>query len=258
MSQRNIPGRVVARTILLCAAQLVVFASAANAQISPSPAPAPKTHEGYFVDPSSIHLATILAAPPAQGSPVVTEELSLLHTIESTRTPAQAAAAKADDVEEDIFSFRTVFGPNFNAGQLPLTAALSTHVHGEEGAAGADLKLAFARPRPYQLDKSLHPICKLTEVPNSYPSGHSLSGYLLAFTLAEMLPEKKAEIFARADDYAHNRLVCGVHYPSDLEASRRVAYAVFGLMMSSPKFTQDLDAARTELRAHLGPTLTSK
>ena len=253
MSQRNIPGRITARIVLLCAAQLGVLTTVAIAQTSPA-----KPHTGYFVDPSTLHLATILAAPPAKDSPIVADELTLLHNLESTRTPAQVAAAKADDAEQDIFSFRTVLGPTFAPDQLPLTAALSAHVHGEEGAAGDDLKTLFTRPRPYQLDKSLHPICKLTEAPNSYPSGHTLSGYLLAFTLAEMLPEKKADILARADDYAHNRLVCGVHYPSDLEASRRVAYAVFGLMMSSPKFAQDLDAARTELRAHLGPTLTSK
>jgi hypothetical protein len=55
-----------------------------------------------------------------------------------------------------------------------------------------------------------------------------------------MVPEKSAEILARADDPAHNRLVCGVHTASDLEASRRVAYAMFGSMLEEPRFQQDL------------------
>jgi len=38
-----------------------------------------------------------------------------------------------------------------------------------------------------------------------------------------MVPEKRTEILERADVYAHNRLVCGVHTASDLEASRRIA-----------------------------------
>ena len=255
MSQRNIPERTAARIALFCVAQVAVFAIAAVSQTAPA---ASKPHAGYFVDPSTLHLATLLAAPPALGSPVEVDELALLHLIESTRTPAQSAAAKADDAEQDIFSFRNVLGPNVKPEQLPLTTALSAHVHGEEGAASDALKSLFARPRPYQLDKSLHPICKVTDAPNSYPSGHTLSGYLLAFTLAEMLPEKKIDILARADEYAHNRLVCGVHYPSDLEASRLAAYAVFGLMMSSPRFLQDLDAARTELRARLGAEFALK
>ena len=207
---------------------------------------------GYYVDTPQLHLMNLLSVPPEAGSAVVSEELRTLHQIEAARTPAQVAAAKVDDGEEDIFSYATVLGEKFRASDLPLTFALSAHVHGEQSAATADLKPAFARPRPYQVDKSLHPVCAVTEAHNSYPSGHTLSGYLLAFTLAEMLPEKKEQILARADDYAHNRLICGVHYPSDVDASRRIAYAVFGAMMLTPKFTQDLDAARKEVRAHLG------
>jgi acid phosphatase (class A) len=71
-------------------------------------------------------------------------------------------------------------------------------------------------------------------------------------TLAEMVPEKRTEILARADDYAHNRLVCGVHYPSDIEAGRRVAYVVFGYMMATPQFEHDLAAAKAEMRGKLG------
>ena len=114
------------------------------------------------------------------------------------------------------------------------------------------LKAAFHRPRPYQFDTTLHPVCKTSEVPDSYPSGHGVSGYLLAFTVAQIVPEKRTEILARADEYAHNRLVCGVHYPSDLAASRSVAYAVFGYMMATPRFQVDLAAARTETRKKLG------
>jgi acid phosphatase (class A) len=105
---------------------------------------------------------------------------------------------------------------------------------------------------PYQADSTLHPVCALTEAPNSYPSGHALTGYLEGFTLAELVPAKRTEILARADDYAHKRLVCGVHYPSDIEASRRVGYVVFGYMMATPQFQRDLAAARAEMQAKLG------
>ncbi len=67
-----------------------------------------------------------------------------------------------------------------------------------------------------------------------------------------MVPAKRLEILARAYDYAHNRLVRGVHHPSDIEASRRLAYAVFGYMMATPRFERDLEAARDELHAKLG------
>jgi acid phosphatase (class A) len=83
-------------------------------------------------------------------------------------------------------------------------------------------------------------------------TGHALTGYLEALTLAEIVPEKRPEILERADNYAHNRLVCGVHYASDIEASRRIAYVVFGYMLATPRFERDLAAAKLELRSKFG------
>ena len=122
----------------------------------------------------------------------------------------------------------------------------------DESAADGPLKKMYRRPRPYQVDSSLHPVCPLNTEPTSYPSGHTLSGYLLAFTLVQLVPEKRQQIFDRADEYVHNRLICGVHYASDIEASRMVAYAVFGSLAASPKFQQDLAAASEETRTSLG------
>ncbi|QHN02116.1 phosphatase PAP2 family protein [Granulicella sp. WH15] len=246
------------RNTCLLAAWAVLCCSAGAWAQEAKPAKEAKEHSAYYIDASVVRLAALLPAPPAAGSATVQEELATLHRIEAARTPAQVAAAKADDEEEDIFSFRTVLGDSFRADLLPLTAALSAHVHNEEGVASGEAKKMFARPRPYQADKTLHPVCAVTEARNSYPSGHTLSGYLLAFTLAELLPERKQQILDRADDYAHNRLVCGVHYPSDLDASRRAAYLVFGYMLATPRFAHDLDAARIELRAHPEFTSASK
>jgi acid phosphatase (class A) len=183
---------------------------------------------------------------------VTAAELAELHHIEATRTPLQITQAQADDKEEDIFLFKNVLGAGFTAESLPVTAALSARVRKVESAAGGPLKKFYHRPRPYQIDSTLHPVCELNPEPTSYPSGHSLSGYLLAFTLVQLVPEKRREIFDRADQYVHNRLICGVHYASDTEASRRVAYAIFGSMVASTDFQRDLAAAREETRRKLG------
>jgi acid phosphatase (class A) len=39
-----------------------------------------------------------------------------------------------------------------------------------------------------------------------------------------------------------------------VEASRKVAYVVFGYMLATPKFQHDLAAAKAETRAKLGLT----
>lgn len=229
-----------------------VMVGAAAAQTMKAAKPAGATPKlAYYIDPAVLNLTALIPNPPAVGSEGNKAELGVLHQIEKTRTAAQVAAAKADEAEEDMFAYKTVLGAGFTAEALPLTADLGLHVRNEQSVAGGALKAVFARPRPYQTDKTLHPVCELTDAPNSYPSGHALVGYLEGLTLAEMVPEKRVEILARADDFAHNRLVCGVHYPSDLEASRRVAYVVFGYMMATPKFQRDLAAAKAEYGAKM-------
>jgi acid phosphatase (class A) len=215
------------------------------------------SHASYYIDPAPLHLDLILSPPPARDSATTAAELTELHRIEVARTAVQVSQAKADDQEEDIFVFGSVLGPGFTAEALPITASLSAHVRKDESAASSPLKSIYRRPRPYQLDSTLHPVCAVNTEPTSYPSGHSLSGYLLAFTLVQLVPEKRQQIMDRADDYVHNRLICGVHYVSDIEASRRVAYAIFGSMVASPNFQRDLAAAREETRRKLGLPLAT-
>jgi acid phosphatase (class A) len=198
-----------------------------------------------------IDFTLILPTPPAQDSATSRSELETIHQIEKTRTPEQVAAAQYDDHHEDIFLYANVIGPDFNPEALPLTAALSAHIRNDIGVIDPPLKALYARPRPYNFDPTLHPVCD-TNHEGSYPSGHSLNGYLMAFALIQILPEKSQQILARADDYAHNRVVCEAHYASDLEASRRVAYAMIAYMLATPRFQRDLAAARAETRQHLG------
>jgi acid phosphatase (class A) len=238
---------------LVCGLALVGAALSAQPQtMKPAKAAGAAPKVPYYIDPTVMNLAALVPDPPAVGSEVQKAELAELHRIEAARTPEQAKRAKEDEDNESIFAYKTVFGPGFNPEALPLIAALGDHVKNEQSVAGGALKLVFKRPRPYQSDATLHPVCDLTEAPNSYPSGHGLTGYLEGLTLAELVPEKRVEILARADDYAHNRLVCGVHYPSDEEASRKIAYVVFGYMLATPRFQKDLAAARLEMNTKLG------
>lgn len=224
------------------AAAMVVAASAGAAEAS-------------FVVPERIHGMMILAAPASATSATAARELAELHQIEAGRTPEQVARAMADDKEESVFLFRDVIGAHFNPEALPLTALLSAHVGHDEGANTDQLKKAYARVRPYNADKSLQPVCKTKKKDDSYPSGHATAGYLQALTLIELVPEKRDAILARADDYAHNRLVCGVHYRSDIEAARLVAYSVHAIMGENAQFKAEVAAAKVEFQAASGGPL---
>ncbi|MHB8884617.1 MAG: acid phosphatase [Methylovirgula sp.] len=205
-----------------------------------------------FVAPAQIDAVDMLPAPPANGSDRARAELAELHRIEKQRTAGEIAAARADEAERDIFIFKTVLGKGFNARALPRTAVLSRHVEQDEKADIEPVKNVFRRERPYNFDKSLHPVCWTKIKNDSYPSGHTMTGYLMALVLSSMLPERRDAIFARADEYAHHRLICGVHYPSDVEAGKRLAYALFAVMATKPRFQAERAAAEAEMRKVLG------
>ena len=232
-----------------------LIAAAAMAAVlaaqTPQKAPA-KT--GAFIRADQLAVFQFLADPPTAGSKQLAAEMQELHRLQDTRTPAQITAAQADDAEEDIFIFRTVLGDKFSRDTLPLTAKLSDDLHNDEGVIVNPAKTFFHRPRPYNADATLKPVCKVKTDPSdyAYPSGHSTTGYLEALALTMIAPEKRAAILERADDYAHNRLVCGVHYPSDPLASKQVALAMMGVMLMNPKFQEELAKAKTETRARLG------
>jgi acid phosphatase (class A) len=205
-----------------------------------------------FVAPDQTQGFEILHAPPANESDATRAELAELHRLESTRTKEQSEQAIWDDQNEHIFIYQNVLGEKFNEQNLPLTAAFGKRVRNDEGLNTAAAKTGFHRVRPYNLDKTLHPICKTGVKDDSYPSGHTTSGYLLALALIDLVPEKRDEILSRADGYGFDRLVCGVHYPSDLEASKLLAYAIHAAMAQNPQYKQEMAVARSELRAALG------
>ena len=233
------------------AAGVIAVTSIVNAQTAVHPRGPRKP---FFVSTDQLDAWSILPSPPADRSPAANAELAEVHHLQDLRTPAQIAHAKADDSEEDIFIYRDVLGDKFTAEALPETALLSSHLHNDEGVIGGTAKKKFRRLRPFNLDPTVTPVCKTNSdvYDYGYPSGHALTGYLEALALVQMVPEKRDAILARADDYALSRVVCGVHYSGDTQASKLTAYAMMGIMMNNAEFKKELESARTETRRALG------
>jgi acid phosphatase (class A) len=80
----------------------------------------------------------------------------------------------------------------------------------------------FSRARPFIASSDVQPTVpvKPGDAYDSYPSGHATFGYMSAILLAQMVPEKRDALFARGREFGANRVVDGVHYPSDVEAGR--------------------------------------
>ena len=159
--------------------------------------------------------------------------------------------AEWDDKHESVELFFAALRPQFDLQKLPVTAKLLATVDNEQSVVANIAKRYFLRNRPWAIDPSMV-ACdyKPNAAPlTSYPSGHATLGYSLGYVLAALMPEKAQAILDRAHEYAYRRVVCGAHYPSDIEASHVLGTQVAMLMLENPKFHADFDASRAELKA---------
>ena len=116
-------------------------------------------------------------------------------------------------------------------------------------SANKEVKNVWQRTRPFAQFKepSLKPWEDEEEASTfSYPSGHSSRGWIYAFVLSTVAPEFAEELFARAREYALNRVICGHHWKSDVDASLMLAAGIFAVIVSTDAYQQQLVKARAE------------
>jgi acid phosphatase (class A) len=204
-----------------------------------------------FIDPAVVVLERVIPPPAAAGSAAERAELDEMLRIQMQRTPVQAERAKAD-ADTSIFRFADAIGspPGFAEGKLPKLTALFKRIRDAETAVIGPAKDHYARPRPSVTEPKLDPVIS---VPGSmaYPSGHAAWAFAAGLVLADMIPEKRAQILARAAEFAHNRVVAGVHYPSDVDAGRVSGSVLAAFLFASPAFSAEESLASAELRTAL-------
>lgn len=226
------------RAALLAACAATVLSGAARAA------------DFVFLTPAEVD-AAIQALPPApaDGSPQAQAELAELKQIEATRTSADLVAATSDDRTKNVSIFAAAVGPGFDPAVLPATTKLFADIRADEKAAADQAKDVFKRNRPWIVDPRILSCFQEDGPQSSYPSGHSTMGYTMAAVLSQLVPEKADAIEA---DYGHNRMVCEMHFRSDVEAGHAFGGMLAKDMAQSPAFQAEFTAARQELRtAHL-------
>jgi acid phosphatase (class A) len=240
------------RALLLAGAALAVSAAAggpprATAPFTPALPPVMK-----FLTPDDIDPARLLPPPPSDASVRGRAELAELKRIEARRTAAAFAAAKADEVDETPTAFAAVFGPRFDLTRLPATARMLADVRNDQKIASDTAKAHFKRNRPWILDPHLRTCSRADPPQSSYPSGHSSFAFATLVVLAAAAPDHAPALLARAEGYAQNRLVCSMHFRSDIVAGQALGTAVAVDLLHIPAFRAELAASHRELvGAHL-------
>lgn len=107
----------------------------------------------------------------------------------------------------------------------------------------------FARKRPFAQfnEPSLTPETDEEEKTTlSYPSGHTTRGWIFAFSLIAVAPDKTEDIMNVAKDYGLSRVICGHHYKSDIDASFMLASALFVNLAVNDSYREQLVKAKRE------------
>jgi acid phosphatase (class A) len=226
-----------------------ILSAAVVLSISAAPA------ETWYLAGPAIDAASFIGPPPEPGSLGQIIDKAEVLSWQGRKTDPRWTEAVAD-VDLSIFNaFDAVLGDAFTAANAPRTAALMTRLMTETRDITGAAKTAFDRRRPYETDPGVVPCAPVaagTPLSGSYPSGHAMVGWLAALVLADMAPEKADALLERGRRYGDSRVVCGVHYPSDVTAGRLMAAAVFARARANPDFQHDLAAARHEVRRLLG------
>ncbi len=168
-----------------------------------------------------------------------------------THTRSLKGGARWRLAQQDVTDSPLVtFGIRLKPGDAPALDRLLQRVGADRGPLVDAGKLHYAVVRPYQ--KIGGAICEpktehLAGNPD-YPSGHAAAGWSVALVLAELKPDRAAQILKRGRAFAESRYICGSDSVSAVEAGTLVASELVAAEHGSAAFRADTDSARADLQ----------
>jgi uncharacterized protein YjiK len=190
-----------------------------------------------------------LAEPPQPGTGPFENDTYYYHYGKEQRETARGAQAALDEVQWTSKAFSPAFGLLIDPDETPEIFKLAERARRDARAVNRTAKKHFHRTRPYVYfnEPSISPESDEDYKDSySYPSGHAVRGWVYALTLALVAPDSTESLIVRAQEFAINRVLCGRHYKSDIDASLVEATAVMSRLLSNAAFQEQLEKARRE------------
>jgi acid phosphatase (class A) len=227
----------------------------AAAQMAPAETNPAEAAPGYLPKAALPDSLALLPPPPAAGSAA----LALDEEISRTDLALQGGARwKLAAMDADLAfpwaagDFACALGAPVTQEDTPRLYRLLLRARADAGGAAAAAKDHYQRSRPFMENKQ--PTCSPADEEalsrnGSYPSGHTAIGWTWALVLSEIAPERSDAILARGRAFGDSRLVCNVHWESDVIEGRFLAAGTVARLHDDPTFLADLKAAKDELAA---------
>jgi acid phosphatase (class A) len=195
----------------------------------------------------------LLPPPPAAGSAQAAADLEVFKSTRALRdTPRWALATKDANLK-----FPAAASTFECALQIPISQEATPNLNMllrrtllDAGLATYAAKDKYNRVRPFVVEKA--GTCTPAEEPmlakdGSYPSGHASLGWAWALVLVQAAPQNMDAVLQRGHAFGFSRVVCGVHWQSDVDAGRVIGAATVARLQGDETFRAQVALAREEI-----------
>lgn len=186
----------------------------------------------------SIKVMKVIPPVPARGSAMDQKDIAQLLAYQNSRTAAECDRAA---VSEDA-NLKNFFGPpygNLTESEIDKLNFFFQKISLDAGSFILIGKTASRRARPYIYHSEITP-CIEKETSSAYPSGHATLGKVFALVLADIFPERAENFLKRSKQISEERVLGGVHHPSDTKAGEILGEEIYKKLSVNIKFQREL------------------
>jgi len=215
----------------------------------------PGVMKGYL-EPTALpdSLVLIPSVPKANSATMARDEVASEKSLALHGTKRWELAIKDARLEfpEAADTFSCVMGIPINEQETPQIFRLLRRTQTDARLSTYRAKDSYHRVRPFV--RNGQPTCTpdkeaMLRENGSYPSGHSALGWASALTLAEIDPDHATQILARGRAFGESRVVCNVHWYSDIMWGRFMGAGTVARLHADPEYRKAVEAAEAELKS---------
>jgi len=251
-----VPNLSLSKQLLVLLA-IALATGCTNLQGPAGPAAVPEIRPGILAGylPSDAYpdSLALLPPPPAEGSAAFALDSAVSRQNLALRgTPRWTLATEDANLAfpQAAGTFSCALGVPITEQETPRLYMLLRRSLADAGLSTYAAKDHYQRTRPFVVNQA--PICTPEEAADlrkdgSYPSGHTAIGWAWALILTGIAPEQADAILARGRAFGESRVVCNVHWHSDVVEGRFMGAATVARLQADPEFRAAVEVATGEV-----------
>lgn len=217
--------------------------------------PAPPRPVGYLAASEIPDTYRILPPAPHAGSAAKAEDIAAFRETRKLKGEPRWLLAQADARESNIIDDMTcALGVQLTPTTAPHLFHMIPRLGRDASRSTTSPKEQYKQVRPFLYLGDKDAICTEDDRDDlrksyAYPSGHTTWGWTIGLILAEAAPDRATPILARSRAFGESRVVCGVHWASDVSEGRVNGAILVSALHAKPEFAADLAEAKLEIAA---------